>query len=1299
MVRVDQYIAWFSDLSKDSLPVAGGKGANLAEMYNLGLPVPSGFIITAQSFKHYIHVTGIDTQIFSILKNLDVDDNDALQAASEKVQQLILATQMPMQLSQAILDAYENMNVDPAIKGTKAEELVLLGREPAYVAVRSSATAEDLPSISEDEFVFVIHNEKPFFGKIKDFYSSYQEGDSLLVPSLENNEIRWSAASGIYAHNCKDALLYKITTSTGKQITVSGNHSLVVLDEDTFQQRISNAGEIRTGLRVPVLKKIPLQEIFSELDILDYVNSNLLVEESGRIYIKNNSTNWKIQQSFPRKVKLSSDFAYFLGLYCAEGSLYETNCVMVTNGENVTLGRVRKVLSSLGLHISSNINKSTMRIYCKTLSSFLSSTCGEPLSHLKGKGKGAINKKVPSFIFGASEEVIGAFLQGYFDGDGTPFSSLSCTSVSKELISGISTLLQLLGIEHYISEKASLNSKWSGYYTLSIAFKDVSLFQNKVGFLISYKAVALKELVKKSRGLSCKNGIIPSKQLSSVIRLEMEKNFSRQLVQIAHCPLCEIPLEKSSYYKGKARYYCKPCKKIFYENQIFSKSLEKYVYYSPQGRFQKGMIPWNKSVNTGSSYSLSKFKEILNDRGVVQIAQVLAESIIWDEIVSVEKVHYDGLVYDFTVPHVETFSAGFGGIVTHNTASFAGQQATYLNVKGAKHLLAAVVACWASLYTARAIYYRIKNNFPHEKVLIAVVIQKMVNADAAGVMFSVNPVDQNPDEILIEASYGLGEAVVSGSITPDEYLLGKEDLELQKKTIAKKTWMYVRDPVKMDNKKVDVPLEKQEEDTLLVNQLKKLGEYAKILEKHYQKPQDIEFAVEKGRIYITQTRPITTLKKKFEEKLEVKLEKREEQKDGGDIEVKDAVLLVSGLPASPGIGKGKVVLVHDVADLKNVLKGDVLVARMTTPDHVPAMQRASAIVTDSGGTTAHAAIVSRELGIPCIVGTEFATAKLKSGMFITVDAYKGKVYEGNVSIETAKEEKHLDLKTKIKVKVILDLPELAEHAAGTGADGVGLLRSEFINMQKEHPVHMIHNGRTEEFVSHLVEGLKTICKAFKGKPVWYRTLDARTDEFRSLAGGETEPEEDNPMMGWRSIRRSLDQPELLKAEFEAIKRMHQAGYKNLGVMLPLVTDAGQVHQAKKIFKESTGITPVKDIAFGVMVETPAAVQMIEELCLEGISFVSLGTNDLTQFTLACDRNSGRVAKLYDEMHPAVLRQIHKVIQTCKKHKVETSICGQAGSKVEMAQFLSKEGIDSISANADAVYSIRKTVARVEGLLK
>lgn len=1712
---IEKYIAWFSDLNKDSLPLAGGKGNNLGIMYNLGLPVPGGFVLTTYAFKHFIHVTGIDTKIFSLLHELDVEDNDKLQAAEKEIQGLILSTPMPLQIRQAILEAYEHMNVDPAIRGSGVEGLILPGRDAANVAVRSSATAEDLPSISEEEPVLVIHNEKPFFGKIKELYELYQDGDSILVPSLENNMVCWNKASGIYAHRSKEELLYKITTSTGKQITVSGNHSLLVLNEDTFQARISDAHEVHVGLRVPVVKKIPQLAIITELDLLDYLISSSLVEKSGKIYIKNNSSNWIIQYPFPRKIQLTSDFAYFLGLYCAEGSLYENNCVMLTNGQNETLERARRALTSLGLSISPHLNKSTMRIYCKTLSLFLASTCGKPLENVKGKGKGALTKKVPSFIFGSSEKVIGAFLQGYFDGDGTVnYSTISCTSASKELISGISTLLQLLGIEHHLGETISSHEKWSNAYRLAIASKDAFLFKDKVHFSISYKATLLERLVKKSSGLYYKNGITPSKELSKIIRKEIEQNLPQSIVQVPYCNCCQNKVKKDGIHKNTLRYYCANCKKMVYEDQIIFKTLEKYVNYSSQGRFQAGMVPWNKSINTGSSYSLSTFKEILSNRGVVQVTETISESVLWDEIVSVEKVVYSGLVYDFTVPHVETFSAGYGGIITHNTASFAGEMATYLNIKGPKNLLAAVLACWASLYTARAMYYRVKNHFPHDKVFIAVVIQKMVNSEVAGVMFSVNPVSQDPNEILIEASYGLGEAVVSGAITPDEYSVKKKGFTVEKKIIAKKTWMYVRDPQTLTTVKVDVPKERQEEDSLHVQEIKKLAEYAVKLEEHYKKAQDIEFAVEKGKVYITQTRAITTLKKKEVKTEEVIEKKKEERKDlPQELEIKDAVLLVSGIPASPGIGKGKVVIVHDVSDLKKVQKGDVLVARMTTPDHVVAMERAEAIITDAGGSTCfsgetilltdkgfrtikevydseetflvpslnrdslqvewkpitakmkreaetivvscsqsgkmkgsiltltpdhkmlvfenrelvakkisdilqedkkvlalqripvlnssnqqdndkayllgalmsdgymhltrrrgtlvfaqksipekeefistvvhhmyslynktpgiyekkssggfirgrkingslenknytwgsktatiellesksklvetflhcnkemiynffagvidgdgsfnhsasriniyaadkkkireaivvgclrlgfipqvtvnrniyniqivekvdeiisythrvhgndnrviqgtrffsakqllsdivdsvnykgqikpyvksnllldaekiqervlplcssqiknqlrkildsdvrtlrvsfvsnglkqdvynitiegnhnysvftknltpilvnncHAAIVSREMGIPCIVGTDVATVKLKEGMFVTVDADKGKVYEGNVSIAEKEKEERLDIKTKIAVKVILDMPQLAERAVATGADGVGLLRSEFINMQnREHPVYMIHSGKTEEFVSHLTENLKIICKAFKGKPVWYRTLDARTDEFRNLPGGETEPEEDNPMMGWRSIRRSLDQPELLKAEFEAITRVHKAGYTNIGVMLPLVTDPGQVHQAKKIFKETTGLTPMKDIQFGIMVETPAAVQMIEELCQEGISFVSLGTNDLTQFTLACDRNSGRVAKLYDEMHPAVLRQIHKVVQTCKKYKVETSICGQAGSRIEMAQFLSQEGIDSISANMDAVTSIRRTVAKVEGLLQ
>ncbi|MBU4502578.1 MAG: phosphoenolpyruvate synthase [Nanoarchaeota archaeon] len=626
-------------------------------------------------------------------------------------------------------------------------------------------------------------------------------------------------------------------------------------------------------------------------------------------------------------------------------------------------------------------------------------------------------------------------------------------------------------------------------------------------------------------------------------------------------------------------------------------------------------------------------------------------------------------------------------------ASFAGQQETFLNIKGAKRLIRAVQDCWASLFTARAIYYRVQNNFPHDKVLIAVVVQKMVNSNKSGVIFSVNPVNNEDNEIVIEAGWGLGEAVVSGSINPDSYIIAKDNLEIKNIKVNEQTWMYTLDPREGHTIKKDVPQPNIHAQILNAGEIRKLAELTVKIEDHYGKPQDIEYAIEGSNIYIVQSRPITTLKKKVKEKEE------ESSSSSGEVSSSSgAEVILEGTSASPGAASGTVKMVHGSEDLGKVLKGDILVTRMTNPDMVPTMQRAAAIVTDAGGATCHAAIVSREMGIPCIVGTEKATKLLHEGDIITVDATNGKVYKGEISIEYHKEEYETEsasIETVTDVKVIMDFPDFAEKAAKTGADGVGLLRNEFMILKhKVHPYHMITSGRREEFLNDLTDDITKIAKAFKGKPVWYRTLDAPTDEFRELEGGEDDPIEDNPMMGWRSIRRSLDQPELLLVEFEAIKRVHDAGFTNVGIMIPLVTHIEQIVKAKEYLRQA-GFEPMETIEFGVMIETPASVWIIEEICQEGVDFISFGTNDLTQFTMACDRNSAKVIKWYDEKHPAIKRQIKHVIEVCRKYNVETSICGQAGSDPEMAEFLVKTGIDSITANADAVRKIRHTVAKIE----
>ncbi len=630
------------------------------------------------------------------------------------------------------------------------------------------------------------------------------------------------------------------------------------------------------------------------------------------------------------------------------------------------------------------------------------------------------------------------------------------------------------------------------------------------------------------------------------------------------------------------------------------------------------------------------------------------------------------------------------------SASFAGQMATFLNVKGKENIIHAVRACWASLFTARAIYYREKNKFEHSKVLISAIVQKMVNAEKSGIMFTVNPATNNPGELVIEGIYGLGELIVGGEVTPDMYLIDKKSREIKKVEVRRQEMGLFRSE-QGQNEKQEIPKAEQAQQKITEKEIKELARLGIKLEEHYQKPQDIEWAVEQGNVFIVQTRAVTTFKPKEEE--------RGLAREEADNE--DAKILLRGETASRGVAFGTVKIVHNKEELSKVQKGDVLIAKMTMPDYVPAMQKAAAIVTDEGGMTAHAAIVSREMGIPCIVGTEHATEVLKDGQLITVHASRGIVYAGKLAVEEEKVKgqaehpaaggtgEHEEILTATEIKVIMDLPDFAEKAAATGADGVGLVRLEImIANGGVHPAEYIRQGKAEDYVKLLKEGIGKIARAFKGKPVWVRCSDMRSDEYRNLQGGELEPKETDPMIGWHAIRRLLDEPEILKAEFQAIRELHYEGLKNIGVMLPFVIRAEEVRKAKELMRE-LGIEPCRAIEFGVMIETPASCWIIEELCKEGISFVSFGTNDLTQLTLGIDRNNEKIAHLFDEMHPAVLGEIAKVIKVCRKYGVKTSICGQAGSRKEMAEFLVHQGIDSISANVDAVEEIRKVVARVE----
>ena len=614
-------------------------------------------------------------------------------------------------------------------------------------------------------------------------------------------------------------------------------------------------------------------------------------------------------------------------------------------------------------------------------------------------------------------------------------------------------------------------------------------------------------------------------------------------------------------------------------------------------------------------------------------------------------------------------------------ASFAGQQETFLNVAQAD-VTENVQECWSSIYTPRAIFYREKKGFNHENVSIAVVVQRMINADKSGVMFTVHPATGEKEKLIIEAGWGLGEGVVSGAVTPDHYVVDKNTCEVTDTEVMRKEIMFVRSSRAGGTEKRKVPGDKAEKQILTEEEIKKLANLGKVVEEHYEFPQDIEWAIEGDELYLLQSRPITVFY--GEEKAE----------EGSKKDV-----LIKGLGASPSLGSGRVRIIFSTEELDKVKEGDVLVTTMTNPDMVPAMRRASAIVTEEGGMTCHAAIVSRELGIPCIVGTSEATKVLSDGDEITVDGSRGVVYKGLTEKKEEKPQKVTQVApqkivTATEVKANISIPEIASRMAPI-ADGVGLLRVEHMILGiGKHPIKFIHEGKKKELIEKIAVGVREVAEAFYPKPVWYRSLDAPTDEFRSLEGGEEEPVEHNPMLGWRGIRRGLDQEELLRAEFRAIKKLVDEGFTNIGTMIPLVIRPEELRRAKEIALE-VGLKPHEELKFGIMVETPASALIIEDFIAEGLDFISFGTNDLTQYTLAVDRNNEHVAKLFSEKHKAVLKLIEMVIKKCREAGVETSICGQAGSYPDVVEKLVRFGITSVSANPDAVELVRETVARTE----
>ncbi|TET94803.1 MAG: phosphoenolpyruvate synthase [Dehalococcoidia bacterium] len=630
-------------------------------------------------------------------------------------------------------------------------------------------------------------------------------------------------------------------------------------------------------------------------------------------------------------------------------------------------------------------------------------------------------------------------------------------------------------------------------------------------------------------------------------------------------------------------------------------------------------------------------------------------------------------------------------------ASFAGQQSTFLNVVGEDDVVTAAQACWASLFEARAIFYRAEGGFDHMKVGIAVPIQRMVQSQRSGVMFTMEPVSGDKSKVVIEAIYGLGEAIVSGAVTPDLYVVDKESLTIREKTVADQEKQLVANPDSTtsteDNIRwVDVPKDDAKLQKLSDKQIVTLAEIGRRVEEYYQFPQDLEWVEREGELYIVQTRPVTVTAEAAEE---------------AGLAEETAPVLLEGSPASPGVAAGGVKIILNPSEIDKVVDGDILVAEMTTPDFVPAMKRAAAIATDKGGRTAHAAIVSRELGIPCVVGTEKATKTLIAGQMITVDGSGGRVCEGRAEVRLAWAEEQkkrravaAHIKTRTKVYVNLAEPELADRVAKQNVDGVGLLRAEFIIAQiGEHPSMVIEEGRQEEFIEKLADGLRSFAKAFDPRPVIYRTTDFKTNEYCNLKGGaKYEPDEENPMIGYRGASRYARDEPAFQLEIEAIKRV-RSDYPNLWVMIPFVRTPEELADVKAIL-DREGLRRSEEFKLWMMAEIPSNVFILDRFIDVGIDGISIGSNDLTQLTLGIDRDSAILGADFDERNEAVMLALEELVRTAKKRGITSSICGQAPSDYpDLTQKLVEWGITSISVLPDVIDKTRQIIAEVEGVLE
>ncbi|MFB6203592.1 MAG: phosphoenolpyruvate synthase [Candidatus Nanohaloarchaea archaeon] len=624
-------------------------------------------------------------------------------------------------------------------------------------------------------------------------------------------------------------------------------------------------------------------------------------------------------------------------------------------------------------------------------------------------------------------------------------------------------------------------------------------------------------------------------------------------------------------------------------------------------------------------------------------------------------------------------------------ASFAGQQDTFLNVSGASEVIEAVKKCFASLFTDRAISYREEHDFPHFDVKLSCAVQKMADPSegASGVMFTMDPDSGFEKVVRIEAAYGLGEPVVGGDVNPDHYTFFKQTEGIIEKELGEKERKMISS--EDGNRMVEVPEEKRQQYVLDDEDIERLGRYAKRIEDHYGNPMDIEWVLdgELDELFIVQARPETVHSNRDEDVV-----RSYSLEEGSEV-------LVEGAGIGDMIGSGSVRRLDSPDEMEEFSEGEVLVTERTDPDWEPVMKKASGIVTDRGGKTSHAAIVSRELGVPAVVGTGDGTSELETGDEVTVDcsSENGRVLDGELEYSVSEEQVDEIPETDTDVMLIMGSPSSAFYAADLPVNGVGLAREEFIISSQvgEHPLSLIEKGEEDRFVEELRSGISKIAAAFYPDDVIVRLSDFKSDEYRGLEGGEKyESEESNPMLGWRGASRYYDErfEEAFRLECEALRQVREeAGLDNIVLMVPFVRTPEEGEKVKEMMDQHGLDTGEFEVY--VMTELPSNVMLADELG-EMFDGFSIGSNDLTQLTLGVDRNAGDLAHLFDEDHRAVKRAIRHLIRQADMTDTKIGICGDAPSTIDgYAEFLVEEGIDSISVSPDVALETKMRVAEAE----